>query len=308
MASGAGPIAGLYGAVCVGFFAALFGGTPTLISEPTGPMTVVMTTIVASLTANNPENGLAMAFTVVMLAGIFQVIFGIFRLGKYIREALNEMDLIAAGIALYVKFLLMPNPAAHVSDLSIIEAVVQDSGVPNAVSGIIFRNRLYDTIFEVIVFTIAIMGVHFLLANERPFPTIHQFTDQPSIVLARLGATIAALVGVELAIRGHLTPGGGFAAGVAGGTAIALVAITSPSEWMESIYRRWYAATWEKISVLVFIVLAVITLIGVELPHGELGALVSGGVVPLLNILVAIKVALGSWAAILVFIRYRGLL
>ncbi|MCS6813891.1 MAG: SulP family inorganic anion transporter [Cyanobacteria bacterium] len=84
VASGAGPIAGLYGAVCVGFFAALFGGTPTLISEPTGPMTVVMTTIVAGLTASNPENGLAMAFTVVMLAGLFQIIFGIFKLGKYI--------------------------------------------------------------------------------------------------------------------------------------------------------------------------------------------------------------------------------
>jgi SulP family sulfate permease len=84
VASGAGPVAGLYGAVCVGFFAALFGGTPTLISEPTGPMTVVMTTIVASLTASNPDNGLAMAFTVVMLAGIFQILFGVFRLGKYI--------------------------------------------------------------------------------------------------------------------------------------------------------------------------------------------------------------------------------
>jgi SulP family sulfate permease len=84
VASGAGPVAGLYGAVCVGFFAALFGGTPTLISEPTGPMTVVMTAIVGSMTAANPENGLAMAFTVVMLAGIFQIFFGIFKLGKYI--------------------------------------------------------------------------------------------------------------------------------------------------------------------------------------------------------------------------------
>ncbi len=215
---------------------------------------------------------------------------------------------IAAGIALYLKFLLMPNPMADGSDFAIVEAVVQDSGVPNAVSGIIFRNRLYDTIFEVIVFTIAIMGAHFLLANERPFPRIHQFTDQPSIVLAQLGATISAIVGVELAIRGHLSPGGGFAAGVAGGTAIALVAITSSSERMESIYRRWRAATWEKISVLLFIALAVVTLMGFELPHGELGALLSGGVMPLLNILVAIKVALGSWAVILVFIRYRGLL
>ncbi|MEG4939557.1 bicarbonate transporter BicA [Microcoleus sp. F4-D5] len=84
VASGIGPIGGLYGAICVGFFAALFGGTPTLISEPTGPMTVVMTAIVASLTASNPEQGLAMAFTVVMLAGLFQIIFGIFKLGKYI--------------------------------------------------------------------------------------------------------------------------------------------------------------------------------------------------------------------------------
>lgn len=84
VASGVGPIGGLYGAICVGFFAALFGGTPTLISEPTGPMTVVMTAIVASLTASNPEQGLAMSFTVVMLAGLFQIIFGIFKLGKYV--------------------------------------------------------------------------------------------------------------------------------------------------------------------------------------------------------------------------------
>ncbi len=215
---------------------------------------------------------------------------------------------IAAGISLYIKFLVMPDVVAAVPDLSIVSAVVGDSGVPNAVSGIIFRNRLYDTVFEVVVFTLAIMGVRFLLADETPSAMIHQFTDQPSIVLAQLGAIIAALVSIELAIRGHLSPGGGFAAGVAGGTAIGLVAITSSSEWMEAIYRRWRAATLEKVSVLTFIVLACLTLIGLELPSGELGSLVSGGVIPLLNILVAIKVALGSWAAILLFIRYRGLL
>jgi multicomponent Na+:H+ antiporter subunit B len=215
---------------------------------------------------------------------------------------------IVAGIALYVKMLVMPNPVGELLDISIVEAIVQDSGVPNAVSGIIFRNRLYDTIFEVVVFTLAVMGVRFLMANESPLTMIYQFNDQPSIVLARLGATIAALVSIELAIRGHLSPGGGFAAGVAGGTAIGLIAITSPSEWMQKIYQRWQAARWEKISVLIFIILAVITLIGFELPHGTIGTLLSGGIIPLLNILVAIKVALGSWAVILIFIRYRGLL
>ncbi|NBF39420.1 MAG: STAS domain-containing protein [Spirochaetes bacterium] len=84
VASGAGPQAGLYGAIIVGLLAAVFGGTSTLISEPTGPMTVIMTAVVTRLIAANPEQGLAMAFTVVMVAGAFQIIFGLLRLGRYI--------------------------------------------------------------------------------------------------------------------------------------------------------------------------------------------------------------------------------
>ncbi len=84
VASGAGPAAGLYGAVLVGLFASLFGSTPTLISEPTGPMTVIMTAVIASLIAANPEQGMAMAFTVVMLAGLFQVAFGLLKMGQFV--------------------------------------------------------------------------------------------------------------------------------------------------------------------------------------------------------------------------------
>lgn len=84
VASGAGAEAGLYGAIMVGLFAALFGGSPTLISEPTGPMTVVFTAVIAELIATNPEQGMAMAFTVVILAGMFQILFGVMRLGRYV--------------------------------------------------------------------------------------------------------------------------------------------------------------------------------------------------------------------------------
>jgi SulP family sulfate permease len=84
VASGAGAEAGLYGAILIGLFASLFGGTSTLISEPTGPMTVVMTAVISTLIAANPEKGLAMAFTVVMMAGCFQIVFGFLKLGKYI--------------------------------------------------------------------------------------------------------------------------------------------------------------------------------------------------------------------------------
>lgn len=84
VASGAGPEAGLYGALLVGLFASLFGGTSTLISEPTGPMTVIMTAVLTTMVAANPEGGFAMAFTVVMMAGAFQILFGALKLGKYI--------------------------------------------------------------------------------------------------------------------------------------------------------------------------------------------------------------------------------
>ncbi|MGF1574695.1 MAG: SulP family inorganic anion transporter [Cyanophyceae cyanobacterium] len=84
IASGAGASSGLWGAILIGFFAALFGGTPSLISEPTGPMTVIITAVVAETTAASPENGLALSFTVVMLAGLFQIGFGLLKLGRYI--------------------------------------------------------------------------------------------------------------------------------------------------------------------------------------------------------------------------------
>ena len=84
VASGAGAIAGLYGAIFTGFFAALFGGTPSQVTGPTGPMTVVMATVFTKLIAENPESGMAMAFTAVMLSGVFQILFGILRLGQFI--------------------------------------------------------------------------------------------------------------------------------------------------------------------------------------------------------------------------------
>lgn len=79
-ASGLGPMAGLWGAIIVGFFAALFGGTSTQVSGPTGPMVVVFA---ASLTlfADNP----LLIFSSVVLAGVFLMAFGFLGFGQYIR-------------------------------------------------------------------------------------------------------------------------------------------------------------------------------------------------------------------------------
>jgi SulP family sulfate permease len=79
-ASGAGPIAGMWGAIFVGFFAALFGGTGSQVSGPTGPMVVVFAGVFASLSGNP-----ALVFAAVVLAGLIQVALGMLKMGQYIR-------------------------------------------------------------------------------------------------------------------------------------------------------------------------------------------------------------------------------
>lgn len=85
--SGMGASAGLYGAMVLGFFAAIFGGTPTQISGPTGPMTVVSATIIAMgiSTYGNIENALGLILLTFMMAGMFQIVFGLLKIGKYVK-------------------------------------------------------------------------------------------------------------------------------------------------------------------------------------------------------------------------------
>lgn len=80
VASGAGPLAGLYGAIFAGFCASVFGGTPAQVTGPTGPMTVVMASMIAKASGNPP-----VAFTMVFFAGVFQILMGVLKLGRFIR-------------------------------------------------------------------------------------------------------------------------------------------------------------------------------------------------------------------------------
>ncbi|MEM1281404.1 MAG: SulP family inorganic anion transporter, partial [Cyanobacteria bacterium P01_H01_bin.152] len=126
VASGAGPTAGLYGAIFTGFFAALFGGTPTQVTGPTGPMTVVMATVFTKLIAQNPEHGLAMAFTAVMLSGVFQILFGILRLGRFI--TLMPYSVISgfmSGIGVIIVTLQVAPLLGHPASSGVVEALQQ---------------------------------------------------------------------------------------------------------------------------------------------------------------------------------------
>ena len=88
VSSGLGASAGLYGAIFIGFFAALFGGTNTQISGPTAPMTAISMVIIAgiiSINDGNVEKALPSILSIFLMAGIFQIALGAIGLGTYIK-------------------------------------------------------------------------------------------------------------------------------------------------------------------------------------------------------------------------------
>lgn len=138
VASGAGPIAGLYGAICVGFFAAMLGGTPAQVSGPTGPMTVVMAAIFmqyTSLYPDDPGRGVALAFTVVILGGGFQILFGYLKLGKYIN--LVPAPVISGFMSGIGVIIILIQLAPLLGQASPAGPIAAARGLPQALSGIV---------------------------------------------------------------------------------------------------------------------------------------------------------------------------
>lgn len=85
--SGMGATAGLYGAIMVGIFAAIFGGTPTQASGPTGPMTVVSAALVAAgiQLTGSLEAAMGIILLSFLLGGALQIVFGLINIAGYVK-------------------------------------------------------------------------------------------------------------------------------------------------------------------------------------------------------------------------------
>ena len=124
VSSGAGAIAGLYGAIFTGFFAAVFGGTPAQVSGPTGPMTVVMAAVYTQYAAIDPITGPAIAFTVVMLSGLFQMLLGMLRFGQYITQVpFPVISGFMSGIGIIIIMIELGPVLGHESSKSVLMAL-----------------------------------------------------------------------------------------------------------------------------------------------------------------------------------------
>lgn len=189
--SGMGAAAGLYGAIFLGFFAALFGGTPSQISGPTGPMTVVTaaTVLLFVSKAGSVENAITSIIVCFILAGVFQILMGIFKIGTLIKFIpYPVISGFMSGIGVII-ILLQIFPAVGLPSPKSTVAVIKTIG------DIFTSVNIYAFLYSVL--TIAIIYI---------FPKVTKVV--PSTLVALLIVTILSIIlGYDVPVIGSIPEG-----------------------------------------------------------------------------------------------------
>jgi len=194
-----------------------------------------------------------------------------------------------------------------------IRELASRTGALNLVASIYLDGRLYDTIFELIVFSVAVLGVRFYLSERRPS---HRPAPIPESHVVRASAEalfpFLLLLGIYLAAYGHLSPGGGFAGGTVAASGLMLCSIAIG---VDAVARRIHRPSLERLEwalPLTIISLAIVPVLLGRPPLAALfpprggGGIFSSGSILLYNLLIGIKVFIGSWVVVHGFIEHRG--
>lgn len=189
--SGMGAIAGLYGAIALGILAALFGGTRTQISGPTGPMAVVASAIIAGEIAiyGSLEAALGTIVATFVLAGVFQIIMGISRIGQYIRYMpYPVVSGFMSGIGLIIIIMQIFPFFGLSSPISIIEVVSSLGSIVTSMN------------VQAVVLALGTVAIIYL------FPRVTK--KVPSTLVALITLSIAStLLGLQVPIIGDIPQG-----------------------------------------------------------------------------------------------------
>ncbi len=189
--SGMGATAGLYGAIAVGIFAALFGGTETQASGPTGPMTVVSAALIAAAIQMNGslDNAMNIILLTFLLGGLFQVIFGFLNIASYVKYfPYPVISGFMSGVGLII-VILQIFPFVGLDSAKSTLAVIQD--LPRLFSG---------ANLNALVLGATTIAIYFL------FPKITKAI--PSALVALIIATLIAYFGkMDVPLIGEIPSG-----------------------------------------------------------------------------------------------------
>lgn len=169
VASGLGPMAGMYGAIAVGFFAAIFGGTRSQISGPTGPMAVAMAVIVTTHASGPVE-----AFTIAMMAGMIQILLGVLRIGRFVA---------------YTPYSVISGFMSGIGVIIILVQCLPFLGAPHAEGGpLVVVGELPRALTSVNLSAVAIAGATLIVGILWPKP-LRRFCP-PTLVALAIGTVI----------------------------------------------------------------------------------------------------------------------
>ncbi len=189
--SGLGAAAGLYGAIFLGFFASILGGTPSQISGPTGPMTVVSSAAIATFvaTAGDISSALGMIVACFVLAGLLQITMGLLKIGSFIKFIpYPVISGFMSGIGVII-ILLQLFPAIGQQSPSKTLDVVKT--LPATLGNINYLALTYSALTIAIIFL---------------FPRITK--KVPSTLIALITVTIlSVIVGVKVPVIGEIPQG-----------------------------------------------------------------------------------------------------
>ena len=221
IASGVEPVMGLYTAVIAGILVSTTGGSKYSITGPTGAMTVI---ILSTLNSYGLEGLLLAGF----LAGIFQILFGLFKLGKVVKYIpLPVISGFTSGIGAIILIGQIPNalgmviPAKEYAWETVVAIIENISAanttallicvatiilllyLPGILSKVKYLNSLPASIVALILSVLAIyyMKIDIPLVGSIPtgLPSIQMIDINPQLVLTVLPAalTIALLGTIE---------------------------------------------------------------------------------------------------------------
>jgi SulP family sulfate permease len=176
-ASSMGALAGLIGATLLGFFASLFGGTHSQISGPTGPMTVITAALISGVWASQQSmSAVLISMSMAgLFCGLFQIIFGIIKLGKYVR---------------YIPYPVLSGFMSGIGVIIILQQIYPLIGLKSPVLVVDMITQLPERIAGGISITALFLGLG-TIAIIYLFPLITK--KIPSTLVALIVMTVVAL-------------------------------------------------------------------------------------------------------------------
>ncbi|MBO8166744.1 MAG: sodium:proton antiporter [Thermotogae bacterium] len=228
---------------------------------------------------------------------------------------MNLKRILAISIVCYifVLFFFQVDFTAALEAQSKINTLVEKVKIPNTVTAVYLRSRVYDTLFEVIVFSVGVLGVTIMLKAEPRSELSEQTIFGTAQVYSSGIMAISVTIFLYVVLNGHISPGGGFAGGVILASSVVLYGVSSSFIKALSHYEKLRMKILENIALV--IILSLMTM-GLSFPNftfglneaQSYGSILSGGVIPLINLLIGLKVYAGAWKMASEFVVRRGTL